>query len=108
MIIALLLISHDLRYPYADEGSLSFNILRSAQNQVSLHTSKKYTRPPLPQRVDHFHSLIIAVKSNPMILPGAVRLPAKDEQPLACLFHLPAILRLYQCVGAACKGILSR
>jgi len=45
-----------------------------------------------------------------MILPGAICLSAKDEQPLACLsaWDLFAILHLYQCVGAACKGILSR
>lgn len=48
----------------------------------------------LPQRV-HPQSLLIAIKGDPMILPGAVWLPTIDKQPLACLFHLPAILLLY-------------
>src|SRR4026207_2449035 len=50
-------------------------------------------------------SLFIAIKGDPVKLPGAVRLPTIDEQPLASLSHLPAILD--QCVSATRQRTLS-
>jgi hypothetical protein len=34
---------------------------------------------------------LIAIKGNPMKLPGTISLPAIDKEPLARLSHLPAV-----------------